>query len=631
MNRLQNRPDRLLAQGLACVGLCFCLLTSAQAQDKYRSRVYLDMEADPTETVSLSVSELEQKLSTLQDGQVRANAERFLAKHYLGQKDYGKAISHIEQLLQRQGAAAPRELYLQLAQLHLLEKQFDAAASDLQRYLGSGPATNADVPLLLAQIQYQRKQYVAAVDALDKAMAMQPVMDAGFRQTALAIYYGAGQYSRCAHIVRQQVAQDMNNAELWQQWVSLHLKAAEYGPALDAMALAWELGIPFREQDIKLLADLYAINQIPASGARKLESGISSGRVKATPSINAQLFRLWMLAGERDKATVSLEKSARGSGDVELQLHLAQLYMEKEQWQPMYDMVLQACDGKLTDKLVSRANLLLGISQLKLGDKALARRSLINATVVGGETEQASQWLAWMQAEPATERERVGIEGPCSTSDTRSLFAAGLPDSDREDAAGDAESETVVKPESTADTSPAAGERAVIAGVPGAGDPLPQGDPAAVLPEKTTPSQALYYGEYTLAPDTFAQKVMPLVVQLGMGLVKAGGRIDGPLHFIFLEPLSPDSKNIKLRMAFPVSGNPRASGRFKLRQDKGFRCVWRRYEGSPEGVAQAFLQLYADAQLKGLRLSGESRQVIGVDNAPGASVVRMELQLGLTP
>lgn len=64
--------------------------------------------------------------------------------------------------------------------------------------------------------------------------------------------------------------------------------------------------------------------------------------------------------------------------------------MEKEQWQAMQTMVLKACDGALPERLVARANLLLGVSQLKLGDTALARRSLINATVVGGALRTAS-------------------------------------------------------------------------------------------------------------------------------------------------------------------------------------------------------------------------------------------------
>lgn len=393
-----------------------CTVPFVQAQEKYRSRVYLGMDVDPTETVSLSVGELEKNLSSVQDSATRANAEQFLAKHYLAQQDYDKAATHLDQLLRQQGANADKQAYMQLASIYGVQKQWDRAATVLERYVQRDSHVAPDVLLWLAQIQYQRKQYVAAVAALDKALAANPTPDAKVQQMALAIYYGAGQYARCADLLKQQVAQDMDNAVLWQQWVSLYLKAKEYGSALDVWALAWQRGIPFREQDVKLLGDLYAINGIPASGARQLEAAIHNGRLSSSSALDDQLFRLWMLAGERDKAMMVLERRAGSSDDVELLLHLAQLYMDKEQWQRMQAAVLRACDGKLTERFVSRANLLLGISQLKLGDATNARRSFINATLVGGETEQAGQWLAWMKAEPATRFEKGGVDGPCEAS-----------------------------------------------------------------------------------------------------------------------------------------------------------------------------------------------------------------------
>ena len=83
---------------------------------------------------------------------------------------------------------------------------------------------------------------------------------------------------------------------------------------------------------------------------------------------------------------------------------LAQLQMEQESWRPMYDTMVRACGDPLQDRFVGRANLLLGVSQLKLGDNVAARRSFINATLIGGVNAQAGQWLQFMNAAPATER-----------------------------------------------------------------------------------------------------------------------------------------------------------------------------------------------------------------------------------
>ncbi|HNI36977.1 MAG TPA: hypothetical protein PKZ68_01650, partial [Pseudomonadales bacterium] len=83
--------------------LLFSLLLNSGglwAQEQYRSRMYIDLEVAPTENVSMSVGELEKNLGTFQDAATRASAEKFLAQHFAGSKDYGKAAQYIEKALQ---------------------------------------------------------------------------------------------------------------------------------------------------------------------------------------------------------------------------------------------------------------------------------------------------------------------------------------------------------------------------------------------------------------------------------------------------------------------------------------------------------------------------------------------------
>ena len=78
-----------------------------------------------------------------------------------------------------------------------------------------------------------------------------------------------------------------------------------------------------------------------------------------------------------------------------------------------------------------------------------------------------------------------------------------------------------------------------------------------------------------------------------------------------------------------MTGNPRPDGRYQLIRDNGFKCVSRNYNGPQEGVITAFAQLYADATAKGLKLTGESRQLASTDNVIGGKTVKLELQLGV--
>lgn len=603
----------------------FVLLTGSAvtwAQEQYRSRMYIDMDVAPTENVSMSVGELERNLGSLQDAATRASAEKFLAQHFAGSKDYDKAAQYIEKALQNPAITTEnkRDMLGQLARMALLQKNYDKAASAIQNFLAvkqsSGDSADAEIYLLLAQVQYKRRNYVASAAAMDKALSLQKNPTTEQLKNALAIFYSTGSFDRAAQIMQRLVAADLNNAELWQQWTSLYLKAGKNSQALDVMALAWEKGIPFREQDILLLTDLYTINKIPGRGARVLEEAIASGRLKNSSKINDRLFRLWMQAGERDKAQVALVKAASDSNDVELQLHLAQMAMEKEQWQTMQQQVLKACDGNLSDRLVARANLLLGISQLKLGDTELARRSFINATIVGGAAE-AAQWLAFMKAAPATKSEKVGIAGPCSTSETSSIFAASMPESKRT-VEPSATTENTAASSAPQTTAPTYAESADI-----------KGDPSAALTVKVTDPVRLYLGDYALTAEEMTSQIVPLATKLGVTIMKEGGKIAGPMYIIFPEPVSATGGKIKVRFGFPVTGNPRPQGRYQFVRDSGFKCVSRNYSGAPEGITPAFEQLRADAVAKGLKLSGESRRLAGTDNVMGSKTVNLELQVGV--
>lgn len=631
------------------LSIAFFLLmgsSSLWAQEQYRSRMYIDLDVAPTENVSMSVGELEKNLGTFQDAATRASAEKFLAQHFAGSKDYDKAAQYIEKALQNPAITPEnkRDMLGQLARIALLQKNYDKAATAIQNFLAvrqsAGSSADAEIYLLLAQVQYKRRNYVASADAMDKALALQKNPTPEQLKNALAIFYSTGSFDRAGQIMQRLVAADLNNAELWQQWVSLYLKAGKNAQALDVMALAWEKGIPFREQDILLLTDLYTINKIPGRGARVLEEAIASGRISNSSKMNDRLFRLWMQAGERDKAQVALTKAAGDSNDVELQLHLAQMAMEKEQWPAMQQQVLKACDGNLSDRLVARANLLLGISQLKLGDTELARRSFINATLVGGAAD-AAQWLAFMKAAPATDSEKAGIAGPCSTSSTGSIFAASMPDS-KFSSATPTVTEDAVTTENAGEDEVAETATTAASAAPAATTAAPaaqtatdysalaniKGDPSAALTVKVTKPVRLYLGDYSFTAEEMAEQIVPLATKLGITIVKEGAKIAGPMYMIFPEPPAAVGK-IKVRFGFPVTGNPRPQGRYQFVRDPGFKCVSRDYNGAPEGVAQAFAQLYADAAAKGLKLSGESRQLASKDNVVGGKTVKLELQVGV--
>jgi hypothetical protein len=262
----------------------------------------------------------------------------------------------------------------------------------------------------------------------------------------------------------------------------------------------------------------------------------------------------------------------------------------------MQQAVLAACSSRLEDRYVGRANLLLGVSQLKLGDRPGARRSFINATLIGGVSPQAGQWLNFMEAAPPTEREGKRVVGPCYGSEGR---YASLEATVAEVA--------VAAP---AGTSPAT-------------------DAGGGFGFKTVPAQSLFYVEYDMPLAQLAADLGAKAARLGVSLIKSGGSVDGPLQVIALGDAGaePEPGELVLQVALPARGAPRAGGQFRLRHSEPFRCAYRVYEGPPDGLAQSWRAFARELRDTGHALSGEQRLLF--PTAPASGNVRIEMQLGV--
>jgi len=184
------------------------------AGEQYMSRLYIDIEQDATENVALSVNELEKQINSMQDDYTRASAEKFLAQHYAAEKDYPKAIAHLEDALKHPGMAdnTRRDMLGDLAHLYVIQKDYTNATSAIKRYLETNPPENADMYVLLAQVNYNNKKYVEAAAALDKVLSLNKNPSKELLQSALAIYYSIGSYDRATKMIQQLVEQDLNNA-----------------------------------------------------------------------------------------------------------------------------------------------------------------------------------------------------------------------------------------------------------------------------------------------------------------------------------------------------------------------------------------------------------------------------------
>ena len=583
-----------MSTSLRSLFLCSLLLAAssqAQEQGQYRSKILLDPLGEMGKGSEMSVAELEAQIDSIEQPYARSSAGRFLARHYVQQGDYDSAVAYYRQALAARGLAdvANREMLRELAQVYLLKEDYQQAARTLQRALDIDLVPEATDFLLLAQAQYRLGNYVAVVAALDGIAAHGLKLDTGQLRQALALYYRAGAFEQSAAILRQLLQLEPDHAEHWHHLAAVYLQQNKQRLALDTLTLAQEKRIPFTAEQLLLLVDLQAATGNPYGAATTLQQAMADGGVPATSMHQRKLFELWLQARERKRAIAALRSAARSSGDTELYLYLAQLQAEDRQWQQVEETVLSACAAPLADRYVSRANLLLGLSQLKRDRLEAARRLFINATLVGGANAQAAQWLQFMEAAPATEEELRRVVGPCYDSRGKKVSLAAL---------------------STTTATPAPVEGEEVASASAA--------PVAEVALKTVEALRFYTSTQEETLEQLLPRVRSLAVGMNVSLVKAGGTANGPLSVLSL----PEEN--ALRLAMPVRGAPQARGRYDLYNAPAFKCAWIRIPQAEQQPLQVVSGLRERVIAAGYELTGEYRLLFLSDGEPG-----VEVQLGV--
>jgi tetratricopeptide (TPR) repeat protein len=592
IERMSSLFSRML--GVACLLLmCSSQTGLAEQQGQYRSKVLITPDGAMDKGAELSIEELEKQISSIEQPYAKSSAGRHLARHYVEEGEYGKAIEYYRTALAAQGLSdvANREMLRELAQVYLLSEDYAAAAKALERALHIDLVPEVTDYLLLAQAHYKMRKYVAVVATLDRMEAKGLTLSTVQMRQALALYYRAGAYAQCESLLRRLLELEPNSPDNWHQLASVYLEQNKKRQALDQLTLAWEKSVPFSERDILLLVDLQAVNKNPYGGAELLTEAMAQGKVKADGANYRKLFQFWLLAREKDKAGQALIKAAQLSGDIELYLYLAQLQMEQRDWQPMHQTMLAACTDQLQDKYVGRANLLLGVSQLKLGDSAGARRSFINATLIGGANAQAGQWLEFMNAEPTSKDEARRIVGICyGAQDKRAKVAS----------------------------APMAGS-AVTAGKDVA-EPAAQND----IQIKTVAAMRIFYARHDIPLAELAAQLRSLAVKLNVNMVKAGGSAAGPLQIISTGKAA-EGDQASFELAIPTRGSPTARGKYRVRKLASLKCAYLVHEGPGEELLAAGIDLAQALQAAGHELTGERRMV----SVGSGGSLKIELQLGI--
>lgn len=303
------------------------------------------------EQVKPAIKQLDFAVSSglLQDEQAW-QTRKMLADILLNEQQFAKALPHYYQL----SKAVPKnqkahEVWLRIAQSHYQLSQWNKVLSAMGRYEKFGQPDELGPLSIKLSSELELKKWQPAIVTIKRLIAIEP-----------------------------------ERVEWWRQLVALHLRVDDSKRALDSMALAKLQGVALSQDDLKLLAQLYAKRGIPERAALIMEQ---LEDLNVDSQLKAQQATYWQMAKEWDKSIDSWRIAAKL--DSKYYWNYSQLLVQ----QGHYQQALAALDkvkGRNADVALIKTRAYYKLNRL---DDALANAKRANEIK---PSNQAKSWVKYL-------------------------------------------------------------------------------------------------------------------------------------------------------------------------------------------------------------------------------------------
>ena len=415
MNRL-NMPLHIFL-------LIFASLTGLSVfADQYQSNELIESKTQNAKAIK-SISELEAELNGLTDDYAKDSTARYLARHYAQKntkESVAKAIEYYQLSLKGKGLSvyAQQATMLELLALFYQHQMHQAFISAVDQYveLKGVPDTQLNIKTMLVHyhMNHKNKSLLMANKLLKYHEDNDLALEVSDLNQLLFTFYNLQDYLKSARIQQYIIAIEDNDLEQWLRLSKLHIKNNKPEQASEVLLLALQKGMTMEQDDLILICDLLSQSGNPYFAARLMQQLVDEYKVDHNLENFDRLFTYWYLSQELERAALAKRKSLIYESSTARSLDLAELYYQMQQWDNMNLTIKDACSFPLKDEFVSRANLLLGISELKLKREAQAIEAFYNATMISGKVKEAVAYLNYLNVDISDTRRYEQITGVCA-------------------------------------------------------------------------------------------------------------------------------------------------------------------------------------------------------------------------
>ncbi|KAA9130780.1 tetratricopeptide repeat protein [Marinihelvus fidelis] len=343
----------------------------------------------------------------------RANGDyvQSILSQALGQTEwargnYDAALREMERAVELNGLPDETHyaLMYQIAQLYFMQERLDDALAALDLWFCKVPEEKrVDTAYVLkASILAQKEDWGGVVEAIDQAISLGDAPREDWYRLKLAALFELERYPEAAETLEILVAGWPDKKDYWLQLSNIYIQLQDNAKALSVSALAYRRGMMTTQADILLLANLYAMQDVPYKAAQVLQKGLEDGIVEGSERYWTLAGDTWYSAEEFDRALGAFQQAGAAADDGEIDLRRGYLLVDMERWDEASQALSNALEkGGLNDTETGRAYLMLGMTQFNLGNYDQASTNWGRAGRYDSTRDAAQQWMNHLRQERA--------------------------------------------------------------------------------------------------------------------------------------------------------------------------------------------------------------------------------------
>lgn len=328
---------------------------------------------------------------------------------YYGQERFNDSITAYETVLRQpeldQGLR--ESTTYTLAQLYFTTEQWRKAADLVSDFLKTAQNPAPDPFILLGSAYYQMESYRELIPPIERAIQIareRGIEDREQWWLLLRVGYYETQNMPKVLEVLETLVRRWPKKEYWVQLSAIYGELDQSRRQLAAYEAAYDQGLLTSGLELVQLSQLFLAANVPYKAARVLEKGMEANLVEKNEANYRLLSQAWAIARDDAKAIEPLRQAAGMSREGELDVRLAQSYLNLGRHQDC----IQAARTGLQKGRVGRADL----AQIILGTCLFETRQYEEAKVAFNRAAEdrrsataARQWIQYVDNELQRQRQ----------------------------------------------------------------------------------------------------------------------------------------------------------------------------------------------------------------------------------